>query len=68
MGVSIATGTAVKLVANDIQLIGQIQQCTFRENGYIVGLELESESKWAQEPGSVFLPEHLLDVSLLELE
>jgi hypothetical protein len=68
MGVAVTAGTAVQLVANDLQLTGQVRHCFFRENGYMVGLELDSDSKWAQEPGSSFIPEHLLDVSLLDLD
>jgi hypothetical protein len=68
MGVEVPKGTPVQLIANDLQLNGRIQHCVFRENGYIVGLELDSDSQWAQEPGSEFLPEHLLDLSLLDLE
>ena len=68
MGVAVAEGTPVQLVANDLQLNAQIAHCLFRENGYIVGLELDADSKWAQQPGSEFIPEHLLDVSLLDLD
>jgi hypothetical protein len=68
MGVAVPKETKVQLIANDQHLAGQVKDCRFRENGYIVSLELDSNSKWAQEPGSEFLPEHLLDVSLLDLE
>ena len=67
-GVAIPEETEIQLVANDVQLIGYVKQCKFRENGYIVGLELDSKSKWAQAAGRDFLPEHLLDVSLLDLD
>ena len=67
-GVAIPEGTAVQLVVNDAQLSGQVKQCKFRENGFIVGLELDAESRWAQHPGREFVPEHLLDVSLLDLD
>jgi hypothetical protein len=66
MGLAIPQRTRVELIANDVRLTGNVKQCSFRENGYIVELELDSQSKWAQEPGSTFLPEHLLDVSLLD--
>jgi hypothetical protein len=67
-GVAVPEGTEVQILANDLQLAGHIKHCLFRENGYIVGLELNPNSKWAQEPGSTFLPEHLLDVSTLDLD
>ena len=68
MGVPVAKGTEVQIMANELQLAGRVKHCLFRENGYIVGLELDSDSKWAQEPGREFVPEHLLDVSLLDLD
>jgi hypothetical protein len=67
-GVAVPQGTEVQILANDLRLAGQIKHCIFRENGYVVGLELDANSKWAQEPGSTFLPEHLLDVSSLDLD
>ena len=68
MGVAVPKGMKVRLIANDLHLAGQVKQCVFRENGYIVSLELDSGSNWAQEAGTEFLPEHLLDVSLPDLE
>jgi hypothetical protein len=67
-GVAVPAGTQVQLLANDLQLAGHIKHCIFRENGYIVGLELNPDSKWAQQPGNTYLPEHLLDVSALDLD
>ena len=66
-GVPVPAGTEVGIMANGVQLTGRVAQCQFRENGYILGLELDPGSQWAQEPGSHFMPEHLLDVSLLDL-
>jgi len=68
MGVAIPEGTAVQLLVNDAKLGGQVKQCRFRENGFIVGLELDAQSRWAQQPGREIIPEHLLDVSLLDLD
>lgn len=68
MGVAVPEAIPVQLVANDLHLAGQVKHCRFRENGYVVGLELDPDSKWAQKPGSEFLPEHLLDLSLLDLD
>jgi hypothetical protein len=67
-GVEVPEGAEVRVIVNDVQLIGKVKQCMFRENGYIVGLELDAASKWAQDSSHTFLPEHLLDVSLLDLE
>jgi hypothetical protein len=68
LGVNVPHASAIKIVANDAFLTGSVLSCEFRENGYVVGVELDAESKWAQQPNSGFLPEHLLDISLLELE
>ena len=68
MGLYIPEGTEVRIIADDAHLRGCVKQCRFRENGYIVGLELHPESQWAQQPNSNFWPKHLLDVSLLEPE
>jgi hypothetical protein len=67
-GVPVAEGTAVRIAVNDVQLSGCVRGCVFRENGYIVGLELDADSKWAQSVGRHILPEHFLDVSLLDFE
>ena len=68
MGVYIPEGTEIEIVSDDTHLRGSVKQCRFRENGYVVGLELHPESRWAQQPNSNFWPKHLLDVSLLELD
>jgi hypothetical protein len=68
MGVPVPPETEVQIVANDALLVGRVKQCSFRENGYIIGLELDAQSQWAQAPGADFLPEHLLDVTLLDLD
>ena len=67
-GVPISTGVEVSIAGNDVELTGRVKQCKFRENGYVVGLELDDRSKWAQQPGTEFMPQHLLDVSLLDLD
>jgi hypothetical protein len=68
LGVHVSDGSEIKIAANDASLTGAVRSCKFRENGYVVGVELDPESRWAQEPNSGFVPEHLLDVSLLELD
>jgi hypothetical protein len=67
IGVSVPEGIEVQIVANHIQLMGRVQQCVFRENGYIIGLKLDSNFQWTQQPGGNFLPAHMLDVALLDL-
>jgi hypothetical protein len=67
VGVPLESGTELSILANGLELSGQVIRCVFRENGYIVGLELDK--RWTFVPGSVdrFTPEHLLDVNLLDL-
>lgn len=61
-GVPLATGTTVHLALKDQTLTGRVRQCVFRQNGYILGLEISSPAD-----GNL-LPEHLLDISLLSLD
>jgi hypothetical protein len=68
LGVHVPDGSKIKIWANDLLLSGAVRSCQFRENGWIVGVELDPDSKWAQQPNSGFVPEHLLDVSLLQLD
>jgi hypothetical protein len=67
-GVPVPVGTAVRIAANDIELTGHVSQCVFRENGYIVGLDLDEKSRRERRCSGEFLPQHLLDVSLLDFE
>jgi hypothetical protein len=61
-GVAVPEGASVQLAFQGRQLTGVVQQCTFRQNGYVVGLQLMSPV------AETLLPEHLLDPSLLSLE
>ncbi len=63
MGVAVPERTPVQLLANDLQLSGKVLYCRFRENGYLVGMQLDSNAS-----GKDFIPKHLLDVSLLDLD
>lgn len=67
-GVPVPEGVDVWIAGKEVELLGRVKQCAFRENGYVVGMELSPESQWAQKPGNDFVPRHLLDVSLLDLE
>lgn len=67
-GVPIPQDVDVRVAGAQAVLTGRVKQCAFRENGYVVGMELNEDSKWAQEPGQTFVPQHLLDVSLLDLD
>lgn len=67
-GVPVPADVDIRLAGAHADLTGRVRQCTFRENGYIVGIELHDDSRWAQEPGRAFVPQHLLDVSLLDLD
>jgi hypothetical protein len=67
-GVPIPQNAEIRLAGAEAVLTGRVKRCVFRENGYVVGIELNDDSKWAQEPGYKFVPQHLLDVSLLDLD
>ncbi|HEX4771595.1 MAG TPA: hypothetical protein VH351_12230 [Bryobacteraceae bacterium] len=68
LGVHVPDGLEIKIAANEMLVSGVVRTCQFRENGWLVCVELDAESKWAQEPKSGFVPEHFLDVSLLQLD
>jgi hypothetical protein len=68
MGVPVPQGTEAQLFVSDAQLTGQIKQCAFAGNGYMVEIKLASQSKWARMLRDAFVPEHLLDISLLDLD
>ena len=67
-GVPVPHGIDIRILVNETELSGRVKQCVFQENGYIVRMELSSEAEWAQSPAHDFLPGHLLDVSLLDVE
>lgn len=68
LGVHVPDGSKIKISSNEMLLSGAVRSCQFRENGWIVAVELDPESKWEQQRNSGFVPEHLLDVSLLRLD
>jgi hypothetical protein len=68
MGVQVPCGIKAQLLVSDAHFTGHIRQCAFTGNGYIVDLKFESPTKPAGLPGEGFVPEHLLDVSLLDLD
>jgi hypothetical protein len=68
MGVPVPCGIEAQLFINDAQLAGRIRRCAFAGNGYIVEIELPSHSKASRILGENFVPEHLLDISLLDLD
>jgi len=41
---------------------GWVRYCIYREIGYFVGVEFESDSRWSK---SAFMPQHLLDPQTL---
>lgn len=61
-GVPVTEGTEVRLNLKERELLGIVRQCCFRQNGYIIGLQLTPAST------DTLLPEHLLDPSLLALD
>lgn len=68
MGVPIPNHAGIQMESNGITLRGAVKRCCFRENGYLIGIELDDDSKWAQQPGNGFVPAHLLDLSRLQFD
>jgi hypothetical protein len=54
-------GTELSILANRQRFAGRVVQCTCREDGYLVGLELDEPCE--QVDGL----EHVLDLTLLDL-
>jgi hypothetical protein len=63
IGIPLDPGTRLSILANEADISGVVVQCSFRENGYLVGVELDERCEWIDGSG----PEHLLDVMLLDL-
>jgi hypothetical protein len=63
LGTPFEQGTELSIVANRVKFTGCVTQCSARENGYFVGLRLAEPREWSDG----FVPNHLLDVTLLDL-
>ena len=64
-GVALSEGTNVRVIVNERELSARVKHCVFQGNGHLVGLALDHASKWTT--GRDLAPEHLLDVSKLDL-
>jgi PilZ domain len=64
-GVALQEGTNVRVLVNQRELSAKVRHCVFQGNGHLVGLALDAGSKWTK--GNDLAPEHLLDVSMLDL-
>jgi hypothetical protein len=60
-GVPIPIGTNVQLLLGEDRFEGCVRTCLFRQNGYLIGVELTHCFQPTKRP------EHLLDVELLDL-
>jgi hypothetical protein len=56
----VSPGTPVRVVCNQLELVGRVRYCVFREIGYFTGLEFDPGSQWSTRQ---FRPRHLLDVT-----
>jgi hypothetical protein len=54
----IRPGTPVVIKYGDGSLRGTVRHCHFREVGYLLGIELNPESRWSSQH---YKPQHLLD-------
>ena len=62
-GTPLERGIELSIGANQMEFTGCVMQCNARENGYFVRLRLAVPREWADG----FVPEHLFDVTLLDL-
>ena len=72
-GVPLPEQAPIEIASKRGTLRGNVKRCQYRENGYLIGVDLDAGSRWAQQPGSGFLPdqllpEHLIDIALLDLD
>lgn len=51
-------GTAVVMRYGDGELVGVVRYCTFRDDGYFLGIQFEEGCRWSTRH---FRPEHLVD-------
>src|SRR3954470_17070240 len=58
----IPQNTAVKICFPKGELQGTVRYCVYRDIGYFVGLQFESDSKWSRKQ---FQPQHMLDMPRL---
>ena len=56
--------TAVRITHAKGELAGIVKYCVFREIGYFLGIEFDSDSRWSAKQ---FKPQHLLDPRRLVL-
>ena len=64
-GVALQEGTNVRVLVNQRELSAEVRHCVSQGHGHLVGLALDPGSKWTNSDGQA--PEHLLDVSMLDL-
>jgi len=67
VSVPIEIGLAVSLLANRVELGGHVRRCAYRQNGYILGLELEEKYQLTEGFVDSFTLEHLVDIDRLDL-
>ena len=54
----VPAGASARLVCRDFRVSATVRHCTFRETGYLVGLEFREGQKWSR---GQFWPKHLTD-------
>jgi hypothetical protein len=54
----IPLGTKVRIIYPKGELFGVIRYCVFREIGYFLGVEFETDSRWSLRQ---YRPQHMLD-------
>ncbi|PWU03589.1 MAG: hypothetical protein C5B51_18805 [Terriglobia bacterium] len=58
----IPLGVTVHWRTPKTQFAGKVRYCTYREIGYFVGVQFDSESRWTRQ---MYRPQHLLDLERL---
>jgi hypothetical protein len=62
----VAHGLLMHIHHDEMEFVGRVRYCVFRDTGYFLGVEFEEGFEWDQQ---LFRPKHLLDPrSLIGLE
>jgi len=59
---AVPVGVQIEWRSPKRQFRGLVRYCAYREIGYFIGVELNSESKWSKK---AYRPQHLLDLKKL---
>lgn len=57
--IAVPLGVDIRWESPKREFTGRVQYCVYREIGYFIGVEFDSESRWSKK---AYHPQHLLDL------